>query len=73
MRASSAAKKALHELVDDVPPKETRAAVRALKIKLSPTAQQQLAALAEWWTINRRAARVRVEDAVEDAFESRAP
>lgn len=39
-----------------------------MNIKISPTARQQIAALAEWWNTNRRAARVRVEDAVEDAL-----
>jgi plasmid stabilization system protein ParE len=38
-----------------------------VKVSLSPTARQQVRALAAWWDEHRRDARVRVEDALEIA------
>ena len=38
-----------------------------MKVRFSPTAQQQLSLLTGWWNEHRRNARVRVEDALEVA------
>jgi plasmid stabilization system protein ParE len=38
-----------------------------VKVQVSPTARRQLLALAAWWSQNRSASRVRVEDALEAA------
>lgn len=40
-----------------------------MKVRVSPSAARQLAALAAWWDQNRTAAKVRVEDALEAAFD----
>jgi plasmid stabilization system protein ParE len=39
-----------------------------VKVQISATARQQVAAFASWWNEHRRAARVRVEDALEAAI-----
>ena len=41
-----------------------------MKIKIAPTARQQIAELVQWWNTHRRAARVRVEDAVTTALDA---
>jgi plasmid stabilization system protein ParE len=41
-------------------------------VEVSPTARRQILALAAWWDENRRAARVRVEDALDAAIEAMA-
>lgn len=38
-----------------------------MRVEFSPTARQQVLALAAWWREHRPAARVRVEDALEAA------
>jgi plasmid stabilization system protein ParE len=38
-----------------------------VKVRVSPTARRQLLALAAWWSQNRPASRVRVEDALQAA------
>ena len=41
-----------------------------MKVKIAPTARQQIAELVEWWDTHRQAARVRVEDAVVTALDA---
>jgi plasmid stabilization system protein ParE len=41
-----------------------------MKIDISPTAGRQIAEFKEWWNVNRSSARVRVENAVEEALEA---
>lgn len=41
-----------------------------MKVKVSPAARGQILALAAWWNENRKAARVRVEDALEAALDA---
>jgi plasmid stabilization system protein ParE len=43
-----------------------------VKVQVSPTARRQILALAAWWDENRKAAKVRVEDAFEAAIEAMA-
>ena len=40
-----------------------------MRIEVSPTARQHMVELVAWWDANRPAARVRVEDAFEQALE----
>ncbi len=41
-----------------------------MKVEISPTARQHLAELMAWWDANRPAARVRVEDAFDEAVDA---
>jgi toxin ParE1/3/4 len=43
-----------------------------VKVRVSPTARRQLLALAAWWSQNRSASRVRVEDALQAAVDAMA-
>jgi plasmid stabilization system protein ParE len=43
-----------------------------VKVQVSPTARRQLLALAAWWSQNRPASRVRVEDALQAAVDAMA-
>jgi plasmid stabilization system protein ParE len=43
-----------------------------VKVRVSPTARRQLLALAAWWSQNRPASRVRVEDALQAAVDAMA-
>jgi len=43
-----------------------------VKVRVSPTARRQIVSLSTWWSHNRAASRVRVEDALEAAVDAMA-